>query len=98
MREDMLKEALKELLEGKGTGFELPSIGSAKLKGDLGTFQAATILKRKQTAIADGHAMDIRSQIFESGLPIANGFAIHNPVLATWLMYWLLAHPPGIER
>jgi hypothetical protein len=80
-RENMLEETLKELLERKGALFELAGVRSAILKGDLGSFQAAAILESQQTAIADGDAMDIRSQIFESGLPIANGFAMNNPLL-----------------
>jgi len=77
----MLKEALEKLFDRKCTLFELPGIGSTILKGDLGPFHAAAILKRKQTAVADSNPMDIRSQIFERGLPIANGLAMNDPLL-----------------
>jgi len=77
----MLEETLKELLDRKGTGFELTGIGSAKLKGDLRAFQGTAIVKRKQTAIADGHPMDIGSQILECGLSIAHGLAMYNLLL-----------------
>ena len=77
----MLEETLEKLLDRKGALFELPGIGSAILKGDLGTLHTAAILKRKQTAIADGNPMDIGSQVLERGLTIANGFAMHDPLL-----------------
>ena len=81
MRENMLKETLEKLLNRKRTLFELPGIGSAILKGDLRAFHGTTVLKSKQAAIADGNPMDIRSQIFERGLPIANGLAMNDPLL-----------------
>lgn len=81
MREDMLEETLEKLLDRKRTLFELTAIGSTILKGDLGTFHTAAMIKRKQAAVADGHAMNIRSQILECDLPIANGLAMHDPLL-----------------
>ena len=81
MREDMLQETLKKLLDRKAALFEMPGIRSAILKGDLRTFHAAAIVKRKQAAVADGHAMDVGSQILECSLPIANRLAMHNPRL-----------------
>ena len=77
----MLEETLEKLFNRKGAGFELPAIGSAILKGDLRTFQTAAIIKSQQAAIAEGHAMNIRSQILESGLPIPDRFAMHDPLL-----------------
>ena len=68
----MLKEALEKLLDRKGTGFELSGIGSAKLKGDLRALHGTAIVKRKQTTIADGHAMDIGRQILECSLTISH--------------------------
>jgi len=79
MRENMLKETLKELLDGKGTGFELTGIGDTVLKGKLRSLHGAAVIKRKQAAIADGHAMDIGSQILERGLPVSNGLAMNDP-------------------
>ena len=76
----MLEEALKKLLEGKRTLFELAGLGNAVLKGDLRTFHGTAIFKRKQAAIADGHSLDIGSQILESRLPIAHWLAVYDPV------------------
>jgi hypothetical protein len=81
MRENMLKETLKELLERKRALFELTGVRSAILKGDQGSFQAAAILESQQTAIADGNAMDIGSQVLERSLTIANRFAMNDPLL-----------------
>ena len=81
MREHMLEETLKELLDRKRTLFELSSIRSAILKGDLGTFHTAAIIESQQTAIVDGHAMDIRRQILERSLTIAHRFAMNDPIL-----------------
>ena len=68
----MLEETLEKLFDRKGTGFELPGIGSAKLKGDLGGFHSAAVDKSQQTTIADGHAMDIGGQILECSLTISH--------------------------
>ena len=77
----MLEETLEELFDRKLALFELTGIGSTILKGDLGTLHTAAILKRKQTAIADGNPMDIRSQILEGRLTIAHRLAMYNPLL-----------------
>ena len=82
MREDMLEETLKELLHGKRTFFELAGIGNAVLKGNLRIFHGTAVIKRKQAPITDGNAMNIGSQILESGLPIANGLAVNDPFLS----------------
>ena len=44
MRENVLEEALKELFHRKRACFELAGIGSAILKGDLGSFHPAAII------------------------------------------------------
>ena len=79
MREDMLKETLKKLLNRKPALFELTGIGNTVLKGNLRSFHGAAVIKRKQASITDGNAMDIGSQILERGLPIANGLAMNDP-------------------
>ena len=61
--------------------FELSGIGSAILESDLGVLQAA-LGERKQAAVADGDAMDVGSQVFESGLSIAHSLAMYDPVFA----------------
>jgi hypothetical protein len=81
MRENMLKETLKELLDRKRTLFELTSIGSAVLKCNLRIFHGTAVVKSKPTAIADGDAMDIGSQILEGSLTICNRLAMNNPIL-----------------
>jgi hypothetical protein len=81
MRENMLKETLKELFDRKRALFELTGIRSAILKGDLRAFHGTAVVKSQQTAIANGNAMDIRCKIFESSLTIANRFAMNNPLL-----------------
>lgn len=81
MRQDMLEETLKKALNRKGTFFELSCVGNAVLKGNLGTFHGTAVVECKQAAIADGNAMDIRSEIFERGLSIAHGLAMHDPLL-----------------
>jgi hypothetical protein len=81
LREHMLKETLEELLDRKGTLFELTCIGSTILKRDLRSFHTAAIFKRQQTTIADGDPMDIRSQILEGSLAITHRLAMHNPFL-----------------
>lgn len=79
MRENMLKETLKKLLNSKGALFELTGIGNTILKGNLRGFHGAAVIKRKQASITDGNAMDVGSQILESSLPIANGLAMNDP-------------------
>lgn len=43
-RQDMLEEALDEMLHREGTSFELASICGAVLESDLGSFQAAAMI------------------------------------------------------
>jgi hypothetical protein len=81
MWEDMSQETLKKLLNRKGAPFELSGIRNPVLKGNLRSFHGATVIKSQQASIADGYPMDVGSQILERGLTIANGFAMHNPLL-----------------
>jgi len=81
MRQDMLEETLQETFDGEGAGFELSGVGRAILESDLGSLETAAMLNGDQAAIADGDAMNIGSQIFESSLTIANGFAMDDPIL-----------------
>ena len=78
-RQDMLEEALDEVLHGESTGFELAGVGGAVLESELGSFHAATVMDGEQAPVADGDAVDVRGQILESSLPIADLFAIDNP-------------------
>ena len=77
--ENVLEEALDELLGGEGAAFELSGIRSAILERDLRLLQAAVIGEGEQAAIADGHSVDIGSEIFERGLPVAHGQAMDDP-------------------
>jgi hypothetical protein len=78
-RQDVLEEALDEMLHGEGTSFELASICGAVLESDLGSLQAATLIDGEQAPVAESNAVDVGSQVFESSLPIANWFAVDNP-------------------
>jgi hypothetical protein len=77
----MLKETLYEFLRREGTLFELPGVGGAVLEGDLGRLHAASVLHPHQAAIAESHPVDIGCQIAKRCLPVAHGFAMHDPVL-----------------
>jgi len=79
--QDMLEKALHEFLGREGTLFELPGVGGAVLEGDLGRFHPARVFHPHQAAIAESHPVDIGSQIAESGLSVAHGFAMDHPVL-----------------
>jgi hypothetical protein len=77
----MLEETLHEFLGRERTLLELPGVGGAVLEGDLGRFHAAAVQQADQAAIAKRHAADIGRQIAKRCLPIAHGFAMHDPVL-----------------
>ena len=78
-RQDVLEEALDEMLHREGASFELASICGAVLEGELGSLQAATLIHGDQAPVAEGNAVDVGGQIFESSLPITNWFAVDNP-------------------
>ena len=73
--QDMLQEAMDELLGGQGTGARLARIRSAVAERDL------IVLHFQEAAVADGDPKDVRGQIFEGRLAIANGLAMDDPVL-----------------
>ena len=78
-RQDVLEEALEEMLHGEGTSFELAGICGAVLEGNLGSLQAAALIDGEQAPVAESNAVDVGSQIFESSLPITNWFTVDNP-------------------
>ena len=45
VREDMLQEALKKMLEGKGTFFELTGMRNTVVKGNLRSFHGTAVIK-----------------------------------------------------
>ncbi len=77
--QDMLEEALEEVLHGEGAGFELAGVRRAVLEGDAGRLQAATVLDGDQTPVAEGDAVDVGSQVFESRLAVAHSLAVDDP-------------------
>lgn len=88
-RQDMLEEAVDEMLHGGGAGLELSGIGSAVLESDLGSLEAAIISEAHQTAIGDSDAEDVRGEVLEGSLSIADWFAVNDPVLAPNLWSYL---------
>ena len=72
---------MDELFDREGAAFELPGIGSAILKSNLGCFQAALVHDLSQAAIAEGHAVNVGGQILERSLAISDGQAMHHPSL-----------------
>ena len=74
----MLEEALDEMLHGKGAGLELSGIGSAILESDLSVLQIA-LGERQQAPVANGDAVDVRSQVFEGSLAITHSLAMDHP-------------------
>jgi hypothetical protein len=73
--QDVLEEAMDELLGGESAELELVGSGRAVAKGNLVVFEF------DQTAVADGDPEDVRSQILEGGASIADRFAVDDPFL-----------------
>jgi len=78
-RQDMLEEALDEMLHGEGTGLELVGVRGAVLEGDLGSLQAAAMIDGNQAPVAEGDAVDVGSQVFEGSLAVPHPFAVDDP-------------------
>jgi len=78
--EDMLQETVNELFSRERTVFELAGLGSPILESDQGRFHVSGVHHLDEAAIANGHAVDIRSKILERGLAVAHPFAVHYPV------------------
>ena len=76
----MLEKAVHELFGRERAVFELAGLGSPILESDQGRFHVSGVHHLGETAIAEGHAVDIRSQIFKSGLSIANRLTMHHPI------------------
>ena len=73
---------MNEFFCRKCTQFEFSRAGRAILEGDLGRFHFGSVHHFDQTAIADGNALDIRSQILERGLAVPDRFAVYDPIAA----------------
>jgi hypothetical protein len=78
--EHMLQETVNELFSRERAVFEFAGLGSPILESDQGRFHVSGVHHLDEAAIANGHAVDIRSQILESGLSVANRFAMHYPI------------------
>ena len=77
--QNVLEEALDEMLHREGAGFELAGIGRAVLESNLGGLHAALMLDGDQAPVAKCHAVDVGSQVFERGLSVADWFTMHDP-------------------
>ncbi len=73
--QDVLEEAVDELIGGEGAELDLAGSGRAVAKGDLVVFEF------DQAAVADGDPEDVRSQILEGSAAIADRFAVDHPLL-----------------
>jgi len=78
-----------EALYGGGVVLELACIRSAILESDLGSPQGAVIGELHQSAIADGDTEDVRGQVLEGGLSIADRLAVDDPILLPDLWRYL---------
>src|SRR6267378_8658931 len=70
----MLEEAAKELLGGDGAVLELVSGRLFVRESDLAIVQLA------EAVVADGHAKDVRGEIFEGRFAAADRFGMDHPV------------------
>lgn len=73
--QDVLEEAVDEVIGGEGAEGDLSGSGRAVAKGDLVVFEL------DQAAVADGDPEDVGSQVLESSAAIADGFAVDHPIL-----------------
>jgi len=78
----MLQEAIDECFGRERTQFRLSRIRRPIMKSNL------VVLQLDQAAVADGHAKDIGSQVFQSCTPIAHRFAVHHPILLPDLRWY----------
>ena len=66
---------MNEVFGGEGAELDLAGIGRAVAKGDLVVFEL------DQTAVADGDAEDVGSQVLEGGAAVADRFTVDDPIL-----------------
>ena len=71
----MLEEAANELLGGEGAVLELVSGGIFVRERDLASLQLA------EAVVTEGHAKDVRGEIFEGLLAGADRFGMDDPLL-----------------
>jgi hypothetical protein len=75
VRQHVLEEPTNELFGCHRTAADLVRGRCLVLKGDLVIFQL------QDAIVADGHAQDVRCQIFAGFLACADGLAVHDPSL-----------------
>jgi hypothetical protein len=73
--QDVLQETTDELLGREGAGFAVAGGAVTVTESDL------TLLKFEDTAIGEGDAKDIRSQILEGRLAGADRLTVNDPLL-----------------
>jgi len=73
--EDVLKETVDEFVGGESAELDLAGFRRAIAEGNL------VVLELNQAVVGESNAEDIGSQIFESRAPVANRFAVDDPVL-----------------
>jgi hypothetical protein len=73
--QNVLKETVNELFGGECTELGLAGAGGAVLESDLAVFHF------DDAAVAESNAKDVGREILEGGAAVADGFAMHNPVL-----------------
>ena len=71
----MLQETADEFFNGQGAKLGLASFGILVAKGHFAIFQF------QDTVVVDRHSKNICGEILHGGLPIADGFAVHDPCL-----------------
>ena len=87
----MLQKAVNELYRRKGHRSVLTRIGLAVGKSDLSPFAF------ENPAITDGDAKNVRSQIAQCRLPLADRLAMHNPILPPH-SGWNLVEERGVAQ
>ena len=75
-RQHMLQKTPDELLGADGHGFRLSTAGTLIPKGNL------AVVDREDSAIGDGHTVNVAGQIIEDRTGALDGrFTVNNPVL-----------------
>jgi hypothetical protein len=89
--QNVLEEAVDELIGGEGAELELAGIGRVVAKGDLVVFEL------DQTAVADGNPENVGSQVLKGSAAIADRFAVDDPLLLPHIG-WEIIGEAGFEE
>ena len=79
VRQDVMEEALDEIVRREGATLELTVIGRAVGEGDAGRCHVTRVNATDQATIAEGNPENVGSQILERRLSIAHRLAVHHP-------------------